>query len=487
MNRMDTAPHVAADLAAGYQHYQAGRLDQAETLLRMVLFEAPDTVDAVHLLGLIARARSDFESAVDLLRRADRMAPNMVGLRCSLADTLMGAGLFHEAADVFRGALILDPFLAVVWSGLGRVLAILGQPDAAIDALHRAIDLDPALTPVRLALVAAGDVDQIEPLMRTLDQGDLQEDMRIAIQFALATALDAAGRYDEAFSQVRDANRKRQDALVAAGEGFDAEELRAFVDHRIAACPADFFSAVVGEGSASEKPVFVVGMPRSGTTLVEQILASHSGIIGLGESNRIGDLVSRLVQSAQSDRYGDWDPDSVTSLAADYVAKLPDHDGAVRRVVDKTPDNLWHLAAIARLFPNARVIVCRRDPRDTCLSCLFQNFELPMPYSNDLMHCARRVQEVDRMLEHWRSVLPIPMLDVHYEALVSDPEAEVRRLIAFVGLDWEPACLKFQRSGGAVTSASLWQVRRPLYTNSIGRWQHYERHIAPLLGLFGRD
>ncbi len=484
---MDSAPHVVADLAAGYQHYEAGRLDEAETLLRMVLFEVPNNIDAIHLLGLVARARNDFEIAVDLIRRADGMAPNTVRLRCSLAETLIGAGLFHEGADVFRATLTLDPFLAVAWFGLGRVLAILGQPDAAIDALHRAIDLDPTLTPVRLALVSAGDTDQIEPLMRTLDQEDLREDMRIATQFALATALDATGRYDEAFAQARDANQGRQRALVSAGHGFDAEELRTFVDNRISACSADFFSGMVGAGSTSDKPVFVVGMPRSGATLVEQILASHSGIVGLGESNRIGDLVSRLAQSARSEQYDDWDPDGVTSLAEDYIARLPDHNGAVRRVVDKTPDNLWHLAAIARLFPNARVIVCRRDPRDTCLSCLFQNSELPMPYSNDLVHCAQRVREVDRMLDHWRSVLPISMLDVHYEALVSDPEAEVRRLIAFVGLEWEPACLKFQRSGGAVTSASVWQVRRPLYTNSIGRWLHYERHIGPLLDIFGRD
>jgi cytochrome c-type biogenesis protein CcmH/NrfG len=484
---MNTAPHLAADLAAGYRHYQAGQLDEAETLLRMALFEAPGSVEAIHLLGLVARARNDFERAVDLMRRADGMVPNMVRLRCGLADTLTGAGLFHEAADVFRHALTLDPFLADAWFGLGRVLSILGQPKDAIDALHRAIDLDPTLTSARLALVAAGDTDQIDPLLRTLDQVDLRDDMRIATQFALATALDAAGRYDEAFSQVRAANQQRQPALVAAGHGFDAEELRSYVDRRIAVCSADYFARAIGQGSMSEKPVFVVGMPRSGTTLVEQILASHSQVIGFGESNRVADLVSRLDQSARSDRYGDWEPQTLTAVAEDYVAQLPDHDGAVRRVIDKTPDNLWHLAAIARLFPNARVIVCHRDPRDTCLSCLFQNFERPMPYSNDLMHCAQRVQEVGRLLDHWRSVLPIPVLEVHYEALVSDPDTEIRRLIAFVGLEWEPACLKFQDSGATVTSPSVWQVRRPLYTNSIGRWQHYQRHIAPLLDLFGRD
>ena len=484
---MHNAPHVAADLAAGFQHYQAGRLDEAETLLRMVLFEAPGSVDAIHLLGLVARARSDFERAVDLMRRADRMAPNRLTLRRALAETLMGAGLFHEAADVFRHALTLDPFFAHGWLDLGRVLAVLGHSQDAIDALHRALDLDPTLTPARLALVAAGDTAQIEPLMRTLDQADLQEGMRIATRFALVTALDAAGRYDEAFAQARDANQRRQRDLIAAGQGFDAEELRSYVDQRIAACSADFFTRAAGQGSASEKPVFVVGMPRSGTTLVEQILASHSEVVGFGESNRIADLVSRLDQSARSALYGDWDPQNVTAVAEEYAARLPDHNGAVRRTVDKTPDNLWHLGAIARLFPNARVIICHRDPRDICLSCLFQNFELPMPYANDLAHCAQRVREVDRMMEHWRSVLPIPMLDVHYEALVSDPDAEVRRLIAFMGLEWDPACLRFERSRCTVTSASLWQVRRPLYTNSIGRWQHYERHIAPLLEVFGRD
>jgi hypothetical protein len=161
--------------------------------------------------------------------------------------------------------------------------------------------------------------------------------------------------------------------------------------------------------------------------------------------------------------------------------------GDAERVVDKTPDNLFHLGVIAALFPQAHIIVCRRDPRDVCLSCHFQGFTLPMPYSTDLADCAFRFQETQRLLRHWRDTLALPMLEVDYEALVADPEPGIRRLLDHVGLPWDPACLSFHDHGGTVTSSSLWQVRRPVYAGSAGRWRHYARHLTPLLAAFGTD
>ncbi len=161
--------------------------------------------------------------------------------------------------------------------------------------------------------------------------------------------------------------------------------------------------------------------------------------------------------------------------------------GDAARIVDKTPDNLFHLGAIAEMFPRARVIVCRRDPRDVALSCHFQGFAMPMPWANDLSDCVIRIQETERLLTHWRRTLPLPMLDLHYEKMVADPEATCRGLLDFLGLPWDPACLDFHTRPGVVTSASLWQVRRPVHSGSVGRWWHYRHHLGPLLTAFGHE
>jgi hypothetical protein len=154
-------------------------------------------------------------------------------------------------------------------------------------------------------------------------------------------------------------------------------------------------------------------------------------------------------------------------------------------VIDKMPDNVLWLGVIASLFPNARIVICRRDLRDVCLSCYFQNFVAGLPWSNDLADCAIRAVETERLIQHWLAVLPVPVLELQYEAMVADPEGQSRRLIDFLGLPWDPACLAFHKTERQVLTASLWQVRQPLYTSSVGRWRHYRRHLGPLLKRLG--
>ena len=223
-------------------------------------------------------------------------------------------------------------------------------------------------------------------------------------------------------------------------------------------------------------------MPRSGTSLVEQIAASHRLVHGAGERKDIAGILSTLGGGKMGKLPSTWDPASVRREAAEHVRKLHHLSGGAARVIDKLPLNIVVLGQIAVLFPGARIVVCRRDPRDVSLSCFFQYFqEDAMPWTDSLEDCGFRSQEIDRLMTHWREVLPLPILEIEYEALVGNLEAESRRLIDFLGLDWDPACLSFHKTERTVMTASLWQVRQPLYASSVGRWRHYRRHLGPLL------
>ncbi len=256
----------------------------------------------------------------------------------------------------------------------------------------------------------------------------------------------------------------------------------ALVDWLIAANGARSFADTVGSGDLSDVPVFIVGMPRSGTTLVEQIASSHKLVFGGGERDDIDTILTVLGRDQTTGLPAEWDPASVHREAAAHVSRLRELAPSASRVIDKMPDNILWLGQIARLFPQARVVLCRRDPRDQSLSCFFQDFREEMTlWTNDLADCGFRARQIDRLVQHWRKVLPLKMLEIEYETLVSNLEAESRRLIGFLGLEWDPACLDFHKTERTVQSASYWQVRQPLYATSVGRWRHYRSHLGPLL------
>lgn len=468
-----------AELALALGHHQAGRLEQAEGAYRALIGANPDDPDPRHLLGLIHLSRNEVEAAVGQIARAAAILPHSARVQFNLGEALFRANRYAEAAAAMRRAVEIDPSQATAWHRLGRTLAILGRTAEAADSLRRCLALDPHHVGALRDLADSGATDVIEPLRAVLERSDLPNRDRIDAGFALAAALDRADDFDQAFAALADANRLMRLHLAETGQAFDPAVLGAYVDERIAAFTRDRIARDSAAGHLTGQPVFIVGMPRSGTTLVERMLASHPAIVGIGEGPAIGVLAGALKQAEQSE--------AMRAIADRHVSLLQLMAGAAERVVDKTPDNLFHLGAIACLFPRARIIVCRRDPRDVCLSCHFQGFALPMPYTTDLGDCAQRVQEAERMLAHWRDVLSLPMLEVDYEAVVADPEREGRRMLAFLGLPWDAACLGFHAEPGIVTSASVWQVRRPVYGGSAGRWRRYRRHLGPLLAVFGRD
>ncbi len=301
----------------------------------------------------------------------------------------------------------------------------------------------------------------------------------------MAKLHDEGGDYDEAFHCFRAGNDLRK-----AGHRYQPEEESLFVDRLMASFNKELFGEKERIGNRSERPVFIVGMPRSGTTLVEQILASHPQVHGHGELEEMAELVRGL-----SERLGSRQPypecvktlDEITagSLAEAHLAQLERHGCGVVRSIDKMPHNFLHLGLIALLFPRARLIHCLRDPLDTCLSCYFQDFGSRHRFSCDLEQLGRCYRNYQRLMAHWHATLPRPILDVPYEGLVHDQELWCRKLIDFLGLPWDERCLTYYKTERPVLTSSAWQVRQPIYTSSVGRWRHYAKHLGPLFSSLG--
>jgi hypothetical protein len=304
---------------------------------------------------------------------------------------------------------------------------------------------------------------------------------RIAAGYTLGKILDDADEYEAAFATFAAANTLFRNHRAATGEQFDQAQFIQRIDHLIKDYPSGFFREVIHWGNASELPVFVVGMPRSGTTLIEQIAASHSLVFGAGELSELRQIGQKMAAHNRTRvRMADWDPMHTRRLADAHVKHLRTLGGEATRVIDKLPDNVFMLGLIAALFPGARVIIVERDPRDCCLSNYFQFFTHGNLFSLDLYDCGVRARETARLIRHWQTVLPLRLLTIKYETLVDDLEGQVRQLIDFLGLEWEAACLDFHRTERTVNTPSQWQVRQPIYNRSVGRWRHYERFLEPL-------
>jgi tetratricopeptide (TPR) repeat protein len=462
-----------------------GWLEEAETSLRQAARLNPGSSDLqINLAELLLELRR-FEAAADCYGRAIEIDSHLVSAHRGLASSLRSAGEIEPAIAHYREALSLSPGEAPLWNDLGRCFLALGRFDEAVSAFRRALAIDPDLADAYRNLANCGLLPADDPEMARIAaltaRTDLPIEQRAAASFAIAKSLDDADRYDEAFAAYDSANRLYRAARAAAGDRFDAADLARKIDRSIANFTPAFFAAVGGWGNPSDLPVFIVGLPRSGTSLVEQIAASHSRVFGAGELRNIGEASATLGPVDTP-----WTQATARRAADAHLERLSGLSGGADRVIDKLPDNIFMLGVIATLYPAARIIFCRRDPRDIGVSCFFQKFSAGLlTFSYHLADCGRRIRETERLGAHWRRVLPLRWLDIQYESLVADLEGESRRLIEYLGLAWEPACLDFHRTMRTVQTASSWQVRQPLYHRSVGRWRHYERHLGPLLQELG--
>jgi tetratricopeptide (TPR) repeat protein len=461
----------------------ADRLPEAADAWREVITRQPDRAESYYHLASELAELGLYTEALHCHDRALALEPENVTFHCARGNVLMR--LYHgdKAEAAYRRAISISPTSQSAWEGLGWALRLLGRYNEAEACAEQLRKMDPNdlravrhLPSTRQPQTGEAEIDRLRSV---LDHSDASTEDGILAGFALGRLLDSAGRYDEAFSHYAAANTSMRQVWPRNGDGFDAKAFSRQVDRLIEFSMSKRLINAAMSGNISELPVFIVGMPRSGTTLVEQICASHSRIFGASELFDI----PRIVRGLAREQGDEANKTEARRRAADaHILRLHGLSQGAVRIVDKLPDNILNVDLIIRLFPRARIIYCSRDFRDTSLSCYFQIFSEGAQYfSYDLADCLIRSREIQRLAEHWLKLLPLHMVEVNYETLVADLEGESRRIIEFLQLDWEAACLDFHQTERTVATVSHWQVRQPIYNSSVGRWRHYDKYFAPLL------
>ncbi len=462
-----------------------GRGTAVVALLEKVLPLAPAYRPVrFRLAEVLHRSERDEEALVAVLPLCGEK-PSTVA-RALRGAILMRLGREEEALTDLATVADAGPEHATSSLALGHALRALGRRDEAIAAYRRALAIDPALADawwsiadLKTAAFAPGDLAAMEMLCADTA---LPPRARSQIEFALGWAREDFGDYAQAFAHYDMAN-----ALRRSIEPYDEAAHRSFVRHLIEMTDEAFFGARAGLGNPDPGPIFVVGMPRSGSTLVEQILASHSRVEGLSELPAITNLCRTIPDYPAG--LADLSSETQRRLGTDYLSLIRARQRTdAPHAIDKFPGNAFHIALIQLILPHARIVDVRRDPLDCCVSLFSQSFAAGQAYSYDLANLGRHYARYEALMRHFDDVLPGRILRVSYEALVDDLEGETRRLLAYCGLDFEPATQRFFDRPGAVRTASSEQVRQPIYRRSIGRWRRFEPWLEPLQkGLASRD
>ena len=456
---------------------------------RLALALDPRFAEAYHYLGSMYLEQDRNADAIALLRKAVALKPGYLEARITLAHALDNDGQMDEAEEVYTAIIADEPNNAAAHNNLANLLKSQGNIEQAITHYEKSLQIDPRNVQAYYNLSRAQTADasdaEIGRMEKLLETPELAPAERVNVHFALGKIYDDLERYDDAFAHFRKGNE-----LDDRAAAFDPRVHGILVNRLIRICNKQLFARRQGLGSETGAPVFIVGMPRSGTTLIEQVLASHPDVFGAGELDNMSHLINAIpaeVSGAPSYPECASELDAVTACRlgdsyASYVGRL---SGGSRRVTDKMPANFMHLGFIALLLPRARVIHAMREPMDSCLSCYFQHFTAPMPFATDLTNLGHYYQAYELMMSHWHRVLPLPILDVPYEDMVADHEATCRKIVDFCGLEWDDACLQFHKTERTVKTASTWQVRQPLYSTSVARWRHYEKFLDPLKQALG--
>ena len=507
---------IAAQVAEGAEHLRAGRVDEAVSTLRGILREHPACVDAMRYLAIAyRRGKGKLGDAEAWLRRATSTAPDFAAAWLSLGLVLLDRNKPQEAVRAYRRAIALEPANAAAWAGLGNAHAQAGQQDKGVAAYAKSLELEPraagvhmshghalktigkqqaALAAYRAAIAERprfGEVywsmanlkvfrfqeAEVRAMEAQLKRGDLTDSERIHFSFALGKAYEDNHDYDAAWAHYN-AGNGRQRPLVR----HDPLELERRHEDIRTVFSREFLARHAGNGHRGADPIFIVGLPRSGSTLVEQIIASHSQVEGTAELPTLGRVATSIGRFRRDDAQF---PESVLDLEGpDWRAYGQRYlEGAARHrftelpfFTDKMPNNFPLLGLAHLILPNAKVIDARRHPLDSCIGCYKQLFAKGQHFTYDLEDLAHYYRHYHAMMDHWHAVLPGKILTVHYEETVTDLETQVRRILDHCGLPFEAACLRFHETRRAVRTASSEQVRQPIYFDALGKWRHYARH-----------
>ncbi len=496
---------------------RSGKEDEAIELFREVLRKNPNSVNAMrHLAECYWRGKQQHDDAEALLRRATTVAPDYTMAWQTLGRLMLDMNRYVEAIEAFESATRLEPDNADLWSGLanayGRAmksdkaavayekslairgdapgvlagyaweLKTLGRQEEALEAYRRSIRLNPKHGPAywsmaNLKIFKFRD-DEVDVMLHQLDSDELAEVDNIHIRFALGKAMEDRKDYDKAWHYYHTGNQRQRHTVNHEPLDFEKrmQAVRATFDEEL-------MTSRAGVGFEAPDPIFIVGLPRSGSTLVEQILASHSQVEGTAELPVLGRIAESVGRYRNDDtRY----PEAVRDLrdrdlrayGQEYIEQSCRFRVTDRPFfTDKLPNNFPMVGFARLILPNAKIINARRHPFDSCLGAYKQLFGAGQNFTYDMLDLAHYYQQYDAMMRHWHAVLPGQVLDVHYEETVTDLEGQVRRILEHCGLAFEASCIRFHETERAVNTASSEQVRQPIYTSGLGKWRRYEEHL----------
>ena len=505
-------------VATAAQAFARGQTEEAEKICRQVLREHPNEVDAMRLLASIANKLEQRDDAIVLLERAVELKPKFAGAWADLAETYTESEKFGEALDAvqrviklqpnmpfghmirgsilgkkddhegainaFKEALEIEPEHIGSNMGLGNTLKTIGRYDEAVKSYKKCIEAQPLFSEAYWSLANlktySFDDDEIKNMEKHVQSQDLTPASKAFFHIAIANAKEKQMKYGEAWYHFHTGNELRRTSEI-----YDSVTTQVTHDALIETFDEEFVNSTKGSGCQSDAPIFILGLPRSGSTLIEQILASHSQVEGTRELPDISLLGRRLTKSKPP---GIKYPDAVkhmtdeekTEYGESYLETSKRYRTDKPRFIDKMPNNFAHIGFIKTILPNAKIINAKRHPLDSCVSSFKQLFYKGQSWSYDLFEIGEYYLEYERMMDHWHSLYPGEIYDIQYENIVNNQEDESRALIEYCGLDWEDSCLKFYENKRSVNTASSEQVRQPIYKGAMYAWKNYESEIGAL-------
>ena len=461
------------------------RIGDAERYFRKAIELAPDFTDAIIDLGKLLQEDGRFEGAINSYKQAIKMEPENAKLYDMLGFVLEPAALSFDAIEAYQKAIKLNPKLVGSWLGLGHSLKTVGRLDEAIEAYHQCYKLKPKFGAVQWSLANLKTYrfsdEEIEDMQAKVAEGNLSGESEVNFLFALANAYEDRKDFDRAWTYYEEGNSKRR-----MHESYDPVDTEVTNDRIIDVFNKEFLEKNTGLGNPDPSPIFVLGLPRSGSTLIEQILASHSSVEGTSELSYVA-LCTKSLNRNRAD--GINYPEAVhalderhfKALGQDYINFCQMHrtDGTPY-FIDKNPNNFTSIGFLHLILPNAKIIDARRHPMDACFSCYRQLFARGQTFTYNLTDIGEYYLQYQRMMDHWHDALPGRVLTIQYEEVVPDFENQVHRILEYCGLPWEDNCLNYYDTDRPIRTASSEQVRQPIYTGSLHRWRKYVQHLDEL-------
>jgi tetratricopeptide (TPR) repeat protein len=464
-----------------------GRLEDAVVSYRKALAVKPNFAEAHSNLGNALQNLGKLDKAVASFHKALSIKPDYAEAHNNLGNALTDLGRPEDAVNSFRKALAIKPDSAAVHNNIGNALRDLGKLDEAVASYHKALDIKPDFAEARRHMARIKKYSEYDEDIRAMEQAyaksAIKDEQRMHLAFSLGKAFEDLHQYDKAFDFFAEGN-----SIKRGSYSYSIDDHGNFFKKLEEVFDPFLFAKHQGTGCDDVTPIFILGMPRSGTTLVEQILASHRQVHGAGELRTLRQIVYSYFDKGKDVRF----PESVRQVdsadfersGVEYIQAIRKHSPDTRFITDKMPENFKYIGLIKLMLPDAKVIHCRRDPADTCLSIFKTLFTAKHEYAHDLGELGRYHNFYRGLMEHWRSAIPGFIHEVQYEDMVADQAGQTRTLLEYCGLEWDDACLEFHKLDRPVMTASAEQVRRPIYRDSVQLWKRYETQLAPLLESF---